>query len=244
MTEPGPSPDECPIVIGRPGASESRKDPTCGWWASRPSTSPRSAASSPHARSRKARRPSADPISRASRKVPLTRSVRRSMAAPATTGVGYETVREGGGEAAKKMWHRPRARPGSAFGGRVVREFAVQPGAGEGPVPLGGAEWEAQGGGRLFHRQSGEVTQLHQPRRNRLDFPEPCQNAVEVQQSIRSPVRWGMGLVEFDALPAAPVLRGLLAADLLDEDAAHGLGGRGEEMPPAVPVLLVPTADE
>ena len=42
------------------------------------------------------------PPNPASRKISLTRSVRMSMAAPATTAVGYETVREGGGEPAKK----------------------------------------------------------------------------------------------------------------------------------------------
>ena len=44
-----------------------------------------------------------------------------------------------------------------------------------------------------------------------------------------------VGLVETQ--PAAAVLVGLLASGLLDKDAAHGLGRRGEEVTAAIPVL-------
>ena len=45
--------------------------------------------------------------------------------------------------------------------------------------------------------------------------------------------------VERDPLLIAAVLGPSLAAGVVDQDAAHGLGGGGEEMPPAVPVLAV-----
>ena len=47
-----------------------------------------------------------------------------------------------------------------------------------------------------------------------------------------------------DARPAAALLRGPLAAGVLDQDAAHGLGGGREEVAAAVPVLGVGRADE
>ena len=44
-------------------------------------------------------------------------------------------------------------------------------------------------------------------------------------------------VIEADAQPVATAFDAPLAAGVLDEDAAHGLGRRGEEVPPAVPVL-------
>jgi hypothetical protein len=40
------------------------------------------------------------------------------------------------------------------------------------------------------------------------------------------------------------MLGGLLAAGVFDQDAVHGLGGRGEEVAPAIPVLLGPFTDQ
>src|SRR5262245_28157123 len=50
--------------------------------------------------------------------------------------------------------------------------------------------------------------------------------------------------MEFQAAPVAAVLEALLAAGVVDEDAAHGLGGGGEEMSPAVPPRRVGRADQ
>ncbi len=43
-------------------------------------------------------------------------------------------------------------------------------------------------------------------------------------------------------VPAAFV--GLLAAGLIDEDAAHGLGGGGKKVPTTIPSLIALVADE
>ena len=45
--------------------------------------------------------------------------------------------------------------------------------------------------------------------------------------------------IERNLLPIAPVLGASLAARIVNQDAAHGLGRRGEEMPSTVPVLDV-----
>src|SRR6516165_7732117 len=50
--------------------------------------------------------------------------------------------------------------------------------------------------------------------------------------------------VEREPLLIAAVLGASLAAGIVDQDAAHGLGGGGEEMPPTVPVLGVLTLEQ
>src|SRR5262249_41025066 len=52
----------------------------------------------------------------------------------------------------------------SSAGSAVIRarEGIVEPGPGHGPVALGGGRGNAQGGGGLLQRQSGEVAELHQ----------------------------------------------------------------------------------
>ncbi len=54
----------------------------------------------------------------------------------------------------------------------------------------------------------------------------------------------GEVLGEINPHPVAAVLVGLLAAGGLDEDAAHGLGRGGEEVPPAVPLRGRVLSDE
>ena len=52
------------------------------------------------------------------------------------------------------------------------------------------------------------------------------------------------GVVELNpALPPAP-LQAPLATGVLDEDAAHGFGRRGEEVAPALPALSLVRIDE
>ena len=45
--------------------------------------------------------------------------------------------------------------------------------------------------------------------------------------------------IEIKTLPVTAPIEPSPLAGLLDENAAHGLGGRGEEVPPAVPVLCL-----
>ena len=59
-------------------------------------------------------------------------------------------------------------------------------------------------------------------------------------RSLRQEIR---GL-QLDAQAAAAMLATLLAASVLDQDPAHRLRGRGEEVGAAVPLRLRPFADE
>ena len=70
------------------------------------------------------------------------------------------------------------------------------------------------------------------------------QGLVQGQELLRRPA--GAEGVEFRVLapPSAAVLLAPLAAGILDQDAAHGLGGGGEEVPAAVPAPILRRADE
>src|SRR5204863_775691 len=50
--------------------------------------------------------------------------------------------------------------------------------------------------------------------------------------------------VEVEARPPAAALQAVLVAGAVDQDAAHGLGGGGEEVSAAVPLLRLLAADE
>ena len=96
---------------------------------------------------------------------------------------------------------------------------------------------DAQGGGRILVRQAGEVAELHEPGRVGIVAFQPAQGLVEGEEVVGGGLGGGEILGKFDARPAAAVLLGLLAAGLIDQDAAHRLGGGGKEVAAAVPVL-------
>ncbi len=66
-----------------------------------------------------------------------------------------------------------------------------------------------------------------------------CRRAAS-RASKRSPfssTRTGLDVVEIEPAASASGLLGLLVPGRVDQDTAHGLGGGGEEVPAAVPVL-------
>jgi len=122
-------------------------------------------------------------------------------------------------------------------------QFAVQPGAGEGPPALGGGDGDAQRAGRLGGGQAGEEAELDQAGLVRLLGGQAGQGGVEVEQ-----VLGGLGdaveLLQRHAPPPPAVLDGLLAAGVVDEDVPHGLGTGGVEVVAALPGALDIPADE
>ena len=73
---------------------------------------------------------------------------------------------------------------------------------------------------------------------------EALQGLVQGQQLLGRPAGLEGVEVRVLAAPATAVLHPALAAGVLDQDAAHGLGGRGEEVAPAVPGLAFLLADQ
>src|SRR5687768_15530886 len=111
-------------------------------------------------------------------------------------------------------------------------------------MPVGRRSADAQGFGGLLDRQTGEVAELDELGLFGVFFGELGQGVVEGDQVVGRGGEGEAGLVEVDAAEAAAAFGSGAAAGLLDEDSAHGLGGGGEEMPAAVPVLDARRVDE
>src|SRR4051794_40356814 len=114
----------------------------------------------------------------------------------------------------------------------------MEPDAGVSPVLVGGRAREAEQLPGLLEGQAGEVAELDQLAGLGLLGGEGGEGVVEEQQLVRRSLRSQVLAVEVHLLPAsaAPLLA-TLAAGVVDEDAPHGLGRGGEEVPPAVPAL-------
>ena len=102
------------------------------------------------------------------------------------------------------------------------------------PIDLGG----------VFDRQSGEVAQLNQLGGLGILGGQAGQGFVDVEKLVRRRGEADVGGVEGHTTTPAAAFVGLLAAGLIDENAAHRLGRGGEEVTAAVPGRLVPLADQ
>ena len=90
----------------------------------------------------------------------------------------------------------------------------------------------------MLTRQSGEIAKFHELRLKRIVFRQVMQRRVQGQEvEVWLGCDQAVG-VRASTLPAAAVLATLLAAGVVNQDAAHGLGGGGKEMPAVVPVRV------
>src|SRR5262249_7506840 len=121
--------------------------------------------------------------------------------------------------------------------GRAVTEGRVQPGARERPVPLAGAVRDAQGVAGLLQGQAGEVVQFDEFGLGGFFLRQPLEGLVQCQQVVVGGFPPAQRLAQADAVPPAAVLGPPFAPGLVEEDAAHGLGGRGKGV---AAVLLAP----
>src|SRR5262245_56677161 len=199
-------------------AGSSKKLPACWCSWSRPLTWRRNSSSPAQASSRKASHWSGGSLTTATNRS-RTLCASGLMASPFTG--PHPSMRHRGGirpaENEESLATQPV--PGRA-------QAAVQPGAGVGPVRAGGGATQAHHFGGLVDGQAGEVTQLDELGRLRVLGGETLQGVVEVQHLVRRRDVAQLGGIEFDAPQGAAALLAPLAADVLDEDAAHGLGGR------------------
>src|SRR5262249_53128564 len=88
----------------------------------------------------------------------------------------------------------------------LVAQGGIEPGAGGGPIPLGGDRGDAQARGGLLDREAGEVTELDQLRLERLLAGEPGERLVEGEQVVESVLDGQGDGVERDPLLTAAVL--------------------------------------
>ena len=127
----------------------------------------------------------------------------------------------------------------------VRLELPIQPGTGVGPMAIGGANGNAQGGGGLLDAQTGKPTQPHDFGDLRLLLGQPLQRLIDGQDLLRILVAFRqIKMIHVEPLPSAAVFAAFLAPCFVDENAPHGLGGSKEEMAPAIPRLFGIVADE
>src|SRR5262245_44583894 len=232
-TEPVPSPAGWSMVAtgSRATGRSPRNPPASSWARSRASIRRRSWTSEPHAVSRNAARSPSDGRSIAPAKMDSISGLASSIELPRPCGP-QKTVPRFGAERASAVrifwkWDDVSLRP----------QGVVEPGAGEGPVPVGGAPGDPHRVGGLVQGQAGEEAQLDQLGTGRVPSGQLLQGVVDGEELL---VRCLVGYekaVEIDALPTAAPLLPALVPRAVDEDAPHGLSGRGEEVAAAGPVL-------
>jgi hypothetical protein len=105
-----------------------------------------------------------------------------------------------------------------------------QPRPGESPVPPGGAFADAERLGGFFDAQADEVTQLDHLGLLGVHGGEPLQSVVDGEDTLIGVRGRDFDPIEIRALLPAAVARGELAPGGIDEQAAHGFRGDGEEM--------------
>src|SRR5437773_9420782 len=127
-------------------------------------------------------------------------------------------------------------------------ELRVKPSAGVGPMAISGGTRNAKRFGRLGNRQARVVPELHEASGHLVDLLEFLQGLMNREQIHGRLRRCNLDLLKRMASKTATVLATLLFSCLIDQDAAHGLGGGSEEMSAAVPTLglrgLTPSAQD
>src|SRR5438445_4769246 len=94
----------------------------------------------------------------------------------------------------------------------LAADFAVQPGLGEGPIPVSRARRDGESLRRLFDGEPGEAVQLHQLGCLRVAFRKSGQGLIEGQQVIGGNLDRELIRVQLDALTVAAMLLPALAS--------------------------------
>ena len=144
---------------------------------------------------------------------------------------------------------RRQASPADGFSRILVQvpgspQLVEQPGLGVTPVALDRRRETPSARAASSSREAGEVAQLDELGLDRVVGLELRQRLVEGQEVLRGGRGRDVDVVELLACPLAAMLLRPLAAGIFDQDAAHGLGGRGEEVTTALPPLDVIRADQ
>src|SRR5437667_12630260 len=98
------------------------------------------------------------------------------------------------------------------------------------PVVVGGARGNAENVGCFLESHVNEVSQLDQFSFGLALRGEFVERLVHGEQLVVVDRGSNLDLLKIDALLSVTMTQRALAAGVLDQDAAHGLGGGGEEM--------------
>lgn len=115
-------------------------------------------------------------------------------------------------------------------------EFAEEEDAGEGPVAFDGAGRDVEEGGNLFDGEAAEVAQLDDLALAGVEVFEAEEGFIEEDDVVEFFGGDGEVVVELDALEVAIALQGVVGAGVVDQDAAHDVGGDGDEVLAVVPL--------
>src|SRR5262245_54630660 len=177
----------------------------------------------------------------ASRNAPRSAGVGRSRAAMNRSRTRFDSSAIGApraglqGHATEPAEVSQEIRDGSPGRGVPPADLAPEPGPGVAPQPVRAGPGHAEGLGGVLDRQPGEKVQLHDAGGLGVLGGEPGQGLVEGEDLLGRRADRDVLVVELDPLPVPAVPEAALAAGTLDEDAAHGLGGGGEELAAAGP---------
>src|SRR5262249_46372830 len=114
-------------------------------------------------------------------------------------------------------------------------DLAEQPCTREGPPALRGCRRDRQGLGRRFDGQAGEEAEFDQLGLLGILGGQPGQRFIQGEQLLRRGLVGEIEPFEADAHSFAGVLDRPLPPGVLDQDPAHGRGGRAEKMAATVP---------
>src|SRR5262245_27003802 len=199
------------------GRSWARKSASSRWRRAGPAT---------QASSRNAARSAGVGFSRAARNRSRTRFDSSATGAPPA---GLQSHATEPAEMSQKI------RPGSPGRGVLPADLAPEPGPGVAPQPVRAGPGQAEALGSVLDRQASEEVQLHDAGGLGVLGGKPGQGLVEGEDLLGRRADRDVLVVELDPLPVPAVPEAALAAGRFDEDAAHGLGGGGEELTPAGP---------
>src|SRR5262249_43047087 len=101
-------------------------------------------------------------------------------------------------------------------------EQATEADPGVSPVFVGAGARQADDLGGVLERQAPEVAQLDEPGGLGVLGGQARQGFVDVEEDVLPRGAGGFGVVQIDAPSMAAAFVGVLAAGVLDEDAAHG----------------------
>ena len=105
-----------------------------------------------------------------------------------------------------------------------------KPCARKGPMPFGRPLGEPKNLPGLLQGEPGEKPQLDDLRGLRFFLGELFQRFVDEQQGVIVSICGNVNAIQIDSFPATTALAGGLAASTVNEDAAHGFGGRRKKM--------------
>ena len=111
----------------------------------------------------------------------------------------------------------------------------MEPGSGVSPFLASEVHGDAKGSRNVLVTEPGELPKFHHPGRDGVFNHKAIQCLVESEKVV---IRFRADLVdEVDSTQTTAALQPGLAPCRLHQDSPHRLGGRGEEVAAAVPVL-------